>query len=229
MQALGCKHPKYKVKSQYSRKTFHRLSWRQSLQPQRGKSLCQQANNFRKDQCGNILLAHAWKCQHVCVCARVSFEEKWVQLGLIRVQCVPLELSQTRLSFNMPFPTRIRLSHVTELDAHTSSSHPFVFLMLPPYSPPHPLCVPQHDFATTLLLSTTTTTTVSTTTRSSLFMFTVRPICRFLAKHFSGYFKSLFTLQIHLRVRHVLRRLKRGRVDYWNNLLERLKWRNDLC
>lgn len=83
----------------------------------------------------------------MCVYVCVAFEQRWVQLGLIRVQSIPLQLSQTQLSFNMPFPAWISLSHVTEFDAHISLSHPFPFLMSPFSSVLHPLCVPLCDVA----------------------------------------------------------------------------------
>lgn len=55
-----------------------------------------------------------------------------------RVQSVALELSQTPLSFNMPFPAWISLSHVTGLDAHTSFFSPSSVSHVSPFSsPPH--------------------------------------------------------------------------------------------
>lgn len=68
-----------------------------------------------------------WMLVCVCVCASVASEGKWMQLRLIRVQSVPVVLSQSPLSFNMPFPMWISLSHVTKLDTHISSRPFFPF------------------------------------------------------------------------------------------------------
>lgn len=68
-----------------------------------------------------------WMLVCVCVCASVTSEGKWMQLRLIRVQSVPVVLSQSPLSFNMPFPVWISLSHVTKLDTHISSRPFFPF------------------------------------------------------------------------------------------------------
>lgn len=68
-----------------------------------------------------------WMLVCVCVCASVTSEGKWMQLRLIRVQSMPVVLSQAPLSFNMPFPMWISLSHVTKLDTHISSRPFFPF------------------------------------------------------------------------------------------------------
>ena len=147
----------------------------------------------------------------VCLCVCCLWEEIGAAGFEKRVQSVALELSQTPLSFNMPFPAWISLSHVTELDAHTSFSHLLPFLMSPLFfsSPfPSPRCCIHPT-------PPDTTDTISAATKSDSLS-----ICHFLANLFffghpaQGFLARTNTFKSR-KCSVLLRRPKRGRDDYW--------------
>lgn len=160
----------------------------------------------------NLLLTYTWMRVSVCVCVHVAFEEKWVQLGLIRVPSMPLKLSQTQLSFNMPFPMRISLSHVTELMPTCLFLTLFRFLCLAFLLLRVPSVSPVWCCTHLPLLLTTTAATISTATESDSLS---GPSAASLPR--PGYFSSQHTNTFRERVTNGL-----GCCGvYWNEFLKR--------